>query len=176
MLSSVTITRASEVDISTLVALVNSAYRGDASRQGWTTEAQLLDGQRTDAEDIRDLLHGAGAAFLQARNEAGYVVGSVYVKEQKPDLYMGMLSVSPTLQGAGLGKRLMAAAEEHAQKAGCSSLLISVISVRHELLAWYERHGFRRTGETVAFPADTRFGVPKQELELLLLRKEIQAQ
>ncbi|TGD80253.1 GNAT family N-acetyltransferase [Hymenobacter wooponensis] len=170
---SLTIAPATEADIPDIVALVNSAYRGDVSRQGWTTEAHLLDGQRTDAEDIRDLLTGPGGAILQARNEAGQLVGSVYVKEQQPDLYMGMLSVSPAHQGTGLGKRLMAAVEEHARQVGCTSLLISVISVRDELLAWYERHGFRRTGETIAFPTDTRFGIPKQPLKLLLLRKEL---
>ncbi|TGE04832.1 GNAT family N-acetyltransferase [Hymenobacter fodinae] len=173
MLSPVSITLATEADIAEVVALVNSAYRGDTSRQGWTTEAHLLDGQRTDAEDIRTLLQGAGGAILLARNEAGQLVGSVYMQEQQPDLYMGMLSVSPLLQGTGLGKRLMAAVAEHARQVGCNSLLISVISVRHELLAWYERHGFQRTGETVAFPTDTRFGIPKQPLELLLLRKAL---
>jgi ribosomal protein S18 acetylase RimI-like enzyme len=173
MLSSLTITPATAANTTDLVALVNSAYRGDTSRQGWTTEAHLLDGQRTDTEDILDLLSEPSAAILQARTTAGQLVGSVYVKEQKPDLYMGMLSVLPTLQGAGLGKQLMAAVEEHALQRGCSSLLISVISVRHELLAWYERHGFQRTGETVAFPSDPRFGIPKQHLELLLLRKEL---
>jgi ribosomal protein S18 acetylase RimI-like enzyme len=101
------------------------------------------------------------------------LLGSVYLKEQAPDLYLGMLSVSPAHQAYGIGKQLMAAAEAHARRLGHSGLLISVISVRHELLAWYERHGFRRTGETVDFPRDTRFGIPKQELELLVLRKEL---
>jgi ribosomal protein S18 acetylase RimI-like enzyme len=173
MLSSLTITPATEADIPDLVTLVNSAYRGDSSRQGWTTEAHLLDGQRTDADNLRELLTAPGATILQARTAAGELLASVYLKNQAPDLYLGMLSVSPGHQAYGIGKQLMAAAEAHAQRLGCTSLLISVISVRHELLAWYERHGFQRTGETVAFPTDTRFGIPKQELVLLLLRKNL---
>ncbi|QJX48682.1 GNAT family N-acetyltransferase [Hymenobacter taeanensis] len=171
MISDLSITKATEADIPELVALVNSAYRGDSSRQGWTTEAHLLDGQRTDADDIRDLLTTPGATFLLARTSAGTLLGSVYLKNQAPDLYLGMLSVSPEHQARGLGKQFIAAAEAQARQLDCSGLLISVISVRQELLAWYERHGFQRTGETVQFPTDTRFGIPKQELELLLLRK-----
>ncbi|WP_317239058.1 GNAT family N-acetyltransferase [Hymenobacter sp. 5516J-16] len=90
-----------------------------------------------------------------------------------PDLYLGMLSVEPAQQARGLGKFLLRAAESHARQLGCTSILISVISVRDELLAWYERHGFRRTGETAAFPTDTRFGIPRQQLDLLLLRKPL---
>lgn len=171
MLSSLIISPATEADIPALVSLVNGAYRGDTSRQGWTTEAHLLDGQRTDAADLTALLTTPGATILQARSETGALRGCVYLKAQIPDLYLGMLTVAPACQSSGLGKLLLAAAEDHARRVSCLSILISVISVRHELLAWYERHGFRRTGETMAFPTDTRFGVPRQPLELLLLRK-----
>ncbi|MBX0289567.1 GNAT family N-acetyltransferase [Hymenobacter sp. HSC-4F20] len=173
MLTDLLITPATEADLADLLPLVNRAYRGDASRQGWTTEANLLDGQRTDAEELQELLRAPGATFLLARTPAGHLLGSVYLKNQVPDLYLGMLSVEPAQQAQGLGKFLLAAAEAHAWQQGCTSLLISVISVREELLAWYERHGFRRTGETVAFPTDTRFGIPRQKLELLLLRKPL---
>lgn len=176
MISPLSISPAVAADIPEMVALVNSAYRGDSSRQGWTTEAHLLDGQRTDADDLHDLLTAPGATFLLARQSVtGQLLGSVYLKAQAPDLYLGMLSVSPAHQAYGIGKQLMAAAEAHARALDHSGLLISVISVRHELLAWYERHGFRRTGETIDFPRDTRFGIPKQELELLLLRKQLVA-
>ncbi|RPD45868.1 GNAT family N-acetyltransferase [Hymenobacter sediminis] len=173
MLPAPLLSAATEADLPELLPLVNRAYRGDASRQGWTTEAHLLDGQRTDPDDLRELLHAPGTTFLLARNPAGQLLGSVYLKNQSPDLYLGMLSVEPMQQAQGLGKHLLAAAEAHARQLGCTSILISVISVRAELLAWYERHGFRRTGETAAFPTDTRFGIPRQQLELLLLRKEL---
>lgn len=173
MLAAPLLSAATAADLPDLLRLVNRAYRGDASHQGWTTEAHLLDGQRTDPDDLRELLHAQGATFLLARNPAGQLLGSVYLKDQRPDLYLGMLSVEPAQQAQGLGKHLLAAAEAHARQLGCRSILISVISVRAELLAWYERHGFRRTGETAAFPKDTRFGIPRQKLELLLLRKEL---
>ncbi|GAB3223127.1 GNAT family N-acetyltransferase [Hymenobacter seoulensis] len=167
------ISAATESDIPDLVALVNRAYRGEASHQGWTTEAHLLEGQRTDADDLREALNTPGATILQARSAAGQLLASVYLKNQYPDLYLGMLSVDPGQQARGLGKQLLAAAEQQARQLGCSAILISVISVRTELLAWYERLGFRRTGETMAFPRDTRFGIPRQPLELVLLRKPL---
>ncbi|GGG50130.1 GNAT family N-acetyltransferase [Hymenobacter glacieicola] len=171
MPASTTLTAATETDLPDLLRLVNRAYRGEASRQGWTTEAHLLDGQRTDLEDLRELLRAPGATFLLARNPEGELLGSVYLQHQSPDLYLGMLFVEPAQQAQGLGKLLLAAAENHARQLSCTGILISVISVRAELLAWYERHGFRRTGETAAFPTDTRFGIPRQKLGLLLLRK-----
>lgn len=173
MTAELRISPATAADIPALVELVNRAYRGDASRQGWTTEAHLLDGQRTDQADLHELLTTPGATFLLAHTTDDQLVGSVYLKLQHPDLYLGMLSVEPTHQAAGIGKQLLAAAETYAQTQHCTSILISVITMRAELIAWYERHGFAPTGETVAFPTDTRFGVPRQPLELLLMRKQL---
>ncbi|MBG8554782.1 GNAT family N-acetyltransferase [Hymenobacter guriensis] len=173
MTAELRITPATAADILALVELVNRAYRGDASRQGWTTEAHLLDGQRTDAEDLQDLSAAPGATFLLARTSAGQLMGSVYLKPQLPDLYLGMLSVEPGQQGLGIGKLLLDAADIQARAHYCTGILISVITVRAELIAWYERHGFQRTGETLAFPTDTRFGIPRQPLELLLMRKQL---
>ncbi|WP_022824988.1 GNAT family N-acetyltransferase [Hymenobacter norwichensis] len=161
-------------DIPVLVALVNSAYRGEASTQGWTTEAHLLDGQRTDAAALLDLLAAPKATILQCAAPTGQLLGSVYLHPE-PDgvLYMGMLSVAPKQQGQGIGKYLLEAAEAYAHQNACSRIRITVISVRTELLAWYERHGYRRTGATEAFPTDTRFGIPRQPLELLVLEKQL---
>ncbi|RSK44802.1 GNAT family N-acetyltransferase [Hymenobacter perfusus] len=166
---------ASEADLPALNCLVNRAYRGEASEQGWTTEAHLLAGQRTDEADLRDQLHSPGATFLLAHIPTQELVGSVFLQHQHPDLYLGMLSVEPTRQAQGLGRQLVTAAEDFARKLGCTGISISVISVRHELLAWYERLGFRRTGATVDFPTDARFGIPRQAepLVLLVLRKEL---
>lgn len=166
---------ATEADLPDLNRLVNRAYRGEASEQGWTTESHLLDGQRTDEEDLRTQLQTPGVMFLLARTEAGELVGSVFLQPQHTDLYLGMLSVEPTRQNLGIGRQLVAAAGEIARRQGCVGIRITVISVRHELLAWYERLGFRLTGETVAFPTDTRFGIPRQPepLVLLVLRQRL---
>jgi GNAT superfamily N-acetyltransferase len=168
-----TITPATAADIPDLVSFVNGVYRGEASRQGWTTEAHLLDGPRIDAGSLQDMLDAEGAVLLMGRNEAGELVGSVYLQKQGAVMYLGMLSVDATRQGAGLGKYLLRAADTYAREQGCSKMKITVISVRTELLAWYERHGYQRTGETVPFPDNPKFGVPRQPLELLVLEKAL---
>lgn len=161
-------------DIPELATLVNQAYRGDASRRGWTTEADLLDGTRIDATELRQMLAAPGATILTGRNEHGALVACAYLRAQPPQLYLGMLSVQPALQAQGVGKQLLRAAENLARQHGCHYIKITVISDRAELLAWYERHGYRRTGATEAFPTDARFGVPRKPLGLLVLEKKLQ--
>lgn len=162
---------ATAADVPTLVAFVNSVYRGETSRQGWTTEAHLLDGPRIDAESLQEMLQAEDATLLMGRNTAGELVGSVYLQRQAGTMYLGMLSVDATRQGGGIGNCLLGAADDHARARGCSRMKITVISVRDELLAWYERHGYRRTGATVPFPDNPKFGIPRQPLELLVLEK-----
>lgn len=168
------ITPASEQDIPALVTLVNSAYRGESSQQGWTTEAHLLGGQRTDADNLRAMLAPDNATILLARTSEGTLVGCVYLQHLPDALYLGMLSVAPDKQALGIGKQLLQAGELHARRLGLPLMRMTVISVRDELLAWYERHGYQRTGATVPFPTDPRFGLPRQPLELLVLEKAIQ--
>ncbi|UOR07528.1 GNAT family N-acetyltransferase [Hymenobacter aerilatus] len=164
---------AAPADIPALERLVNHAYRGDASRQGWTTEADLLDGTRVDAAELHRMLAAPGATLLVGRNEQGEPVACAYLHVQPPQLYLGMLSVQPTLQAQGVGRLLLQAAEQHARQYGCHRIKITVISDRTELLAWYERHGYQRTGATEAFPTDPRFGVPRKPLALLVLTKSL---
>jgi ribosomal protein S18 acetylase RimI-like enzyme len=86
-----------------------------------------------------------------------------------------MLTVSPALQNSGIGKQLLQAAEAYARTQQCTSVVMSVISVRHELIQWYERHGYKKTGATKPFPADDRrFGIPKQFLEFSIMEKPLQ--
>ena len=165
---------ASRHDIPALVHLVNGAYRGEGSKKGWTTEADLLDGTRTDTANISDLMSDPNAVFLKYLNQNSGIIACVYLQKQQDRLYLGMLSVSPDIQGGGIGKALLSAASEHAIKNSCSSIFMTVISVRHELIAWYERHGYKRTGEKRPFPAGEKFGVQKQPLELIVLEKKLQ--
>lgn len=152
---------------------MNSAYRGEGSKKGWTTEADLLDGTRTDEANISDLINDPDAVILKYLNEEGEIIACVYLQKQGSRLYLGMLSVLPDIQGAGIGKALLAAAHEHAIKNQCSHIFMTVISVRHELIAWYERHGYKRTGETKPFPVGEKFGIQKQPLELIVLEKKL---
>ena len=165
---------ASTEDIPELVTLINSAYRGEASKKGWTTEADLLKGElRTDIPTLTSLFNNLQAVILKCISAENIINGSVYLEKQKRGLYLGMLSVSPLLQASGIGRQLMFAAENYARENNCSCIFMNVISVRPELIAWYERLGYQKTGETKPLPEDTRFGVPVQPLEFAIMQKEM---
>lgn len=169
-----TIHRATAQDIPALEALVNSAYRGEASQQGWTTEAHLLKGNlRTDAASLTAMLNDPQAVILTCRAADDGLLGCVYLQARQKKLYLGMLSVLPGQQGGGMGKLLMAAAEDHARAIGCDMIEMTVISVRQELIDWYQRRGYALTGETQPFPVDDRFGTPTQPLEFVVLSKAV---
>lgn len=173
MSSEFVIAPALQEDIPALNRLVNSAYRGDTSRKGWTTEADLLDGIRTDPEALKDMMEQPGAVILKCTNESGTLRGCVFLKKTDNQLYLGMLTVTPELQGGGIGKKLLEASEAYARENGCNKIVMTVISVRNELIAWYERKGFRTTGEKSPFPTDPRFGIPKQALEFVVMEKAL---
>ena len=167
------ITAATINDIPELVALINSAYRGEVSRKGWTTEADLLDGElRTDEADLKELLNKTGSRFLKCTVD-GKIEGCVYLQKQADKMYLGMLSVSPAAQAGGIGKKFLSASEKIALEEGCHSIIMNVISTRHELINWYERHGYIQTGITNPFPADTKFGTPKLPIEFMVLEKKL---
>lgn len=168
------IRHASIHDIATIVALVESAYRGESSRAGWTTEADLLDGQRTDADDVRTCIERARSLVLLVE-VAGVPVGCAHVAVEDDDAaWFGMFAVQPTLQGGGVGKRLLAEAERIAREDWrVTAMRMSVIDVRDELIAFYERRGFVRTGATKPFPyGQPRFGLPRRDdLRFTILEK-----
>jgi len=161
-------------DIPELVVLINSAYRGEASKKGWTTEADLLEGElRTNEETVEQLMQTKGAVFLKFVNEWNDMEGCVFLDKKGNKLYLGMLSVSPNLQAKGTGKLLMNAAVSYAKEKECDAIYMRVISIRHELINWYEKQGYYKTGQTEPFPNDHRFGVPTQPLEFLIMEKKI---
>ena len=165
--------QATLADLTQILSLLNSAYRGDASKKGWTSEADLLIGEhRTDMNTLNALFQTEGVIFLKYEN-AGEIEGSVMLHKKGNRLYPGMLSVNPALQAQGTGKKLMNAALKHAKQLGCVSIYMTVISVRKELIAWYERQGYLPTGETQPFPVDERFGKPTQPLEFIVLEKHL---
>ncbi|WP_229369986.1 GNAT family N-acetyltransferase [Fibrivirga algicola] len=167
------ISPATPTDIPALNRLVNSAYRGDNSRKGWTTEADLLDGIRTTEASLAEQFTNPNATILRYVKD-GQLLGCVYLEQKDDVLYLGMLTVSPELQAGGLGRQLLEAAEDYARDRHCRAITMTVISQRTELLAWYERRGYRRTGITHPFPDDPeRFGTPKQPLAFIELEKEI---
>ncbi|MFE0472756.1 GNAT family N-acetyltransferase [Streptomyces sp. NPDC058947] len=166
---------ATDADVEELVALIESAYRGEASRAGWTTEADILEGQRTDPEGVRAVIKSADSRLLTVERE-GRIVACCQLEHRGDHAYFGMFSVSPALQGAGLGKVIIAEAERQARAAwGVTEMHMTVISVRDDLIAWYERRGYRRTGRMTPFPyGDERFGIPlRDDLQFELLVKEL---
>jgi ribosomal protein S18 acetylase RimI-like enzyme len=170
---------ARESDLEAIAALVNSAFRGDSSRVGWTTEADLVGGQRTDPQMLQaDLASRPGAVLLAMRDEpGGTLLGSVWLEPKSADVwYLGMLTVRPDLQSRGLGRTMLAEAERHAASRGARRMRMTVITVREALLQWYERRGYTRTGELLPFPyGNDRFGLPlRDDLQFAALEKELE--
>jgi ribosomal protein S18 acetylase RimI-like enzyme len=172
------VTVATDAELDAVVALVNSAYRGDSSRAGWTTEADYLDGQRTDVETLRaDLASHPGAVVLVMREKPdGELLGSVWLEPNHDGAWhLGMLTVRPTLQSQGLGRTLLREAESFAAGRGARQIRLSVFDIRDTLVAWYERQGFRPTGELLPFYyGDAKFGVPlRDDLRFMVMEKSV---
>ena len=164
-------------DVDAIVALVTSAYRGEASRAGWTTEADLLDGNRIDPDVLRaDLARPRSRVLLAERD--GAPVACAHVADEDGHGYFGMFAVAPHLQGAGIGDRVLAECEHIARdRWRLPTMRMTVIDVRDTLIAWYERRGYRRTGIHKPFPyGDTRFGIPlRADLRFEVLEKPLAA-
>ncbi|WP_188037501.1 GNAT family N-acetyltransferase [Actinotalea sp. JY-7885] len=161
-------------DAEAVVALVHSAYRSDESRLGWTTESHLVGGQRVDAEMVRRLVADDDGAVLVLEDEDG-LLACCHVERRPGTAHLGMFAVRPMRQGRGVGRRLLAAAEDQARAWGREVLELTVLEHRPELLAWYERRGFVLTGVRHPFPyGDERFGVPRRpDLTLLGMAKPL---
>jgi ribosomal protein S18 acetylase RimI-like enzyme len=167
------ILKATPSDIPALSQLVNSAYRGESSRMGWTTEADHLDGTRTDEDGLVEMLHHPKSTILKYE-ESGKIIGCVYLEIQHDKLYLGMLTTTPELQGKGIGKKLLYAAEEHARENNCHFITMNVLTGRKELIDWYVRHGYHVTDEKKPFAFDhPRFGKPKFQLEFIVIEKNL---
>jgi ribosomal protein S18 acetylase RimI-like enzyme len=175
-MTELTIRDANPADIPALHELIESAYRGEASRAGWTTEADLLDGQRTDPDDLASILSDPKQGLLTAWR-GDDLVGCVLIADRGEGIgYFGMLSVSPTLQGGGLGRQLVETAQATmAKRFGSNRVRISVFPQRETLIAWYERLGYRATGATLPFPyGDPRFGLPKRnDLHFIVMERAL---
>lgn len=163
-------------DLEPLHDLVHRAYRGDAARAGWTHEADLLDGQRTDRDALTAMLAHPAKRVLVAESDRE-LIGCVEVEDRSGGrAYLGMLSVDPVRQAGGLGRTLIAAAERCAvEEFGAIVIEMTVIRQRSELIAYYERRGYALTGEERPFPAaDPRFGLPRRnDLAFVVLAKRL---
>jgi GNAT superfamily N-acetyltransferase len=164
---------ATTADLPELETLINRAYRGTGAAPGWTHEAHLLSGPRTDATALQALLDTPAACILTARDAAGQLLGSVYLESQPPQLYLGLLAVNPARQAGGIGRQLLEAAEAYARQRGLRAVQMTVLAERPDLLAWYARRGYLPTGETRPLHPEHGAGQPRQPLTLQVLSKEL---
>ena len=168
----IVITKATTDDIPELEKLINSAYRGEESKKGWTTEAYLLEGKRINQEGLKEIINADEAVILKCTNDHNNIIGSVYLKKNGNKMYLGMLTVSPMLQAAGIGKKILKASEEYAKDRQCDVIEMRVISVRNELIEWYGRNGYKHTGRQEPFP-DDQLSVQKQPIEFIVMEKSL---
>lgn len=151
-------------DAPSIVALVQSAYRGDDSRRGWTTEADIIDGQRTDQEEVLALISGSRSCILLCE-QADRLLATVNLQNRGETGYLGMFAVRPEEQGRGLGKLMLSRSEQIVFRDWqCSRLEMTVISLRHDLIDWYRRRGYRLTESFEPFPyGQPRYGLPRRD-------------
>jgi ribosomal protein S18 acetylase RimI-like enzyme len=167
------VTKATIADVPQLNVLVNSAYRGEESKKGWTTEADLLGGIRINEEALTEYFSKDTISILKYTDDNEQILGSVYLEVKGDKLYLGMFSVSPVLQGKGIGRILLEKAEVIAKQSNCHTITMTVISSRKELIEWYERRGYVFTGEIQPFEGDGLFGEIKQPIEFIVMEKTI---
>jgi GNAT superfamily N-acetyltransferase len=163
-------------DVATIVGLVESAYRGEVSRAGWTTEADFLDGQRIDVPGVAEIIAKPNSVVILAESDDGTLLACCHIEKQGDACYFGMFSVRPGMQGSGIGRGMLAEAETFAHtKWKSAKMEMTVISIRAELIHWYERRGYQRTGRFKPFPyGDERFGIPKRDdLQFELMEKAL---
>lgn len=167
------ISKAKAEDVEALVRLVNSAYRGESSQKGWTSEEHLLGGQRTDAEMIRQMLPGL---FVARSTAQGPIEACFHLEKEESAVLLGLLTVEPHKQNAGWGRQLLSWAENFVRTEWRISVMrMTVVSLRSELIAYYERRGYHKTGAKKDFPhGDPRFGLPKRtDFHLIFLEKAL---
>jgi len=160
-------------DSPTITSLLNRSYRGDSSRSGWTTEADLLSGKRIDETGLLRLLNDPDSLILIARSDET-ILATIHAHREADTVHFGLFAVEPTLQTKGIGKALLAYAESEAHtRWGIQTAVMEVISHRRELIAYYERRGYQQTGETIPFPESDLWEKKVEQLALIVMRKNL---
>lgn len=172
--SNLNLSLATPQDAKQLETLLNTAYRGETAKLGWTHEADLIAGNvRVNEAMVLENLNANNAVFLKYENNNAEIIGCVNLKQDENKLYLGMFAVHPTQQGSGVGKKLLLASEEYATHLGINTIYMTVISLRTELINWYKTKGYKETGEKEPFIEDAVTGIHLQELEFIMLEKAL---
>jgi len=179
--NSAPIGRCTRAELPEVVGLVNAADRGRDGQAGWTSEIGLVDGLRTTLASLSRELDASQDLNIFGLREAGELLACVRLepattRSGEPAGCISMLAVLPQVQDRGLGRLMLTYAESQARARGARVARMTVVSIRDSLIAWYERHGYRRTGETEPFPyQEVPFGQPLQAgLEFVVLEKSLQ--
>lgn len=170
--------RAASADLPAVVDLLNLAYRSAPAVAGreWSTEAGYIVGDRMTLPMLTADLAAVPEARLMLWREPEGVAGCVWLEpSQDGAWYLGMLTVRPNRQGGGAGGQLLEAAEAEVRALGGARVRMTVVNVRDGLIAWYERRGYRVTGEDLPFPYDDlRFGEPtRPDLSFVVLERAL---
>ncbi|RFM30094.1 GNAT family N-acetyltransferase [Deminuibacter soli] len=171
MIQNLILSPATSTDVAGITQLVNSAYRSEG--EGWTNEAAFIAGERITENGVFDLLQQPGKTLFKCSNAAGALLGCVLLELQDGYVYLGLLSVQPALQAAGIGRFMLDFGVQYAQSHQCSRIVITVVNKRTELINWYERRGYVRTGKTIALPPG--IGMPVGGLHFVEMEKEVPA-
>lgn len=171
--------KAVEADYDEVIDLANLAYRGrEGATPSWNIEKGIVGGQRLDHSLLREELAAKpDGALLIYRDEAdGPLLGTAWLSPEGDGVWsLGLLTIRPELQNQQLGRKLLDAAEAYARSRGATRMRIGVLHVRDTLIAWYERRGYRATGDAEPYPNDDpRFGTPLlDDLQFLIMEKEL---
>lgn len=170
---SLTFRYATPADAPAVRALIERAYRGEEASRGWTHEAGLLELPRTRDGEIEELIADPHKFFVMAEN-GGELIACALVAREGENAYFGMFAVRPDRQAGGIGRAVLAACEQSArERFNAGAMVMTVIHLREELIAYYERRGYARTGETKPFPFDLVPGEKRRDFHLVWLRKEL---
>jgi len=170
---------ATDADVPAVVELINRAFRGHGGDASWNTEADYIEGTRTTKEMLsEEIATRPDARLLLWRKPDNTLLGCVWLQPEENGVwYLGSLTIEPQQQKAGLGHRLLAAAEDWARARGAHEIKMTVVHIRTALLEWYARRGYMLTGEMKPFPyGDERYGRPtRDDLYFVVLSKRLKS-
>ena len=164
---------ANKSDAEAIAQLVNKAYRPETVAAGWTHESDLVSGNRTSVGQVEEVISKRDSVILVGLKDSE-IVACVHIEKDGSYCHIGMLAVNPMLQGAGAGKQMLAHAEKYANESfGSEKFVIVVVSSRSELIAFYLRRGYRKTGTVQDYPLWAGVGTPKcSNLKTEVLEKQ----